>query len=130
MRFATHAWIQRNHFPRGGDSSINHYILHFDKPPSVQELLVSMAEILKEFFEELGIEFGIGMRILEPLQVDQTRFVIEGPKGFSVLEIDPAFTEEEFNQINKGKEEHIEIDEKVWGNLFGGGELPKEANGV
>ena len=120
MKFASHAWFTRYYFPNGGDSAVNNYIVHFERPGNVPEMIEKMVPILLDFYKELGSNQG---RIGGPLPLEVGRFVLEGPKGFSIVEIAPAFTQEEFDALNDSEEIHL--DENVWGGVFSG-KLSKE----
>ena len=85
-------------------------------------MLEKFIELLVEFYGEVGVTFGV-TRMAEPFQLETGRFVLEGPKGFTIMEVSPAYTEEEFNAIVGEDETHL--DQGVWGSIFSG-TLPEE----
>lgn len=115
---ASHSWITRYFFPLKGDFRQNHYILHFENPDDPEELMNKFYALIVEFAEE------IGGHSRTPGVVERDRFVIQGPKGFAIIEIAPAYTEEEFDEINQGKVKET-LDLTVWESMFKA-ELPKE----
>ena len=117
MVFPSHAWVKRYLFPDGKDSITNDYILHFENKQDIEELIVKFTELL------LALSKEVGLLTTNPKQLEIGRFIIEGPKGFSVIEVSPAYTQEEFDKINVGDSK---LDETVWGSLFGTKELPEE----
>ena len=119
---ASHGWFTRAHFPFNGDAEFGQYIVHFNDPSNVESLVHDIAEMLGTFYKEIGIEIGKD-RAKAPEQMEKGRFYIEGPKGFSIIEITPGFNQEEFDKINQGEE--IKLDVNVWGSVFGAN-LPEE----
>jgi hypothetical protein len=112
----THAWVTRTIFPQGGDSRRNQYILHFENSEDTEELADTFYELLKDFINEIGGQWR------SPAVLAKDRFLIEGPKGFSIIEVARAYTQEEFDKLS-GTEGELDI--SVFEQMFSQ-ELPKE----
>lgn len=111
IELPAHAWVKRTLYLNGRDSEISNQALHFESldDPEVQSLII---ETLVEFGHELGI-----YKDFAPTHVCEGRWVIESDSGFSVIEIDAAFSEDQVRRMEEGAA--IELDLKVWGGIFG-----------
>lgn len=114
---SNHAWVTRYFFPLGGESRQNQYMLHFDDPHSPEDLIGTVGDLLKDFIEEIGGQWT------SPGILDKRRFFIEGPKGFAIIEIAPAYTEEE---VNKMEFEPKNLDLSIWEQMFKSSDAPSE----
>lgn len=111
----SHCWIKRTLFLKGHDSEISNQVIHFPDPADDSSLAKIFVDVLIEFGKELDLHE------IEPHRMDVGRYVIESEKGFSVIEIDPAWTEEQIEQM-EAMDSSPQIDMKVWGDIFHNGQ--------
>lgn len=106
----THVWVKRTLYPNGKDSSISNSVIEFEDPLSDESMAKAFIEILREFGNELELaDFS-------PIRMDVGRYIIRSHAGFSVVELDPAWTQEEVEQMEAAAAP--ELDLKVWGEIF------------
>lgn len=114
---SNHAWISRHFFPKDRDAVQSHFILHIADKKDFEELMEQFYALIKEFTAEVGGSAKI------PGIIEKDRFLIEGPKGFSIIEVAPAYTQEEYDELTGNEVEHLDL--SVWESMFTQ-ELPEE----
>lgn len=116
----THAWVSRTLYLKGQDSKTSHHVLHFEDPDDEP----AMSRLVLELLEEFGRELSLGD--YSPIQMDIGRYFIRSHTGFSVVEVDPAWTQEQIDQMEE--EPGVDVDMTTWGSIFTREDLPNERN--
>lgn len=106
----SHCWVRRTLYKHGRDSETSTQLLHFEDPDDEAAIVEAFLGILVDYGEELGLEE------FSPIHMDVGRWVIESEEGFSVVEIDPGWTEEQVDAMDAAMT--TELDSKVWGGIF------------
>jgi hypothetical protein len=106
----THVWIKRTLFLKGKDASISNTVVEFGDPLSEASMAKAFIEILQEFGNELELaDFS-------PVRMDTGRYIIQSHAGFSVVELDPAWTQQQVEEMENAAAPAL--DWKVWGDVF------------
>jgi hypothetical protein len=106
----SHCWVKRTLYKKGEDSVTNNQLLHFEDGGDETAIVKAFVGILIDYGKELGLT------IFAPIHMDVGRWVIESEEGFSVIEIDPGWTEEQFDAMDE--ETATQLDASVWGSIF------------
>lgn len=114
----SHAWVTRTLYLNGQDSSVAHHVLHFEDNNDDAKMQAIVLELLVEFGQELSLGD------YSPIQLDLGRYIIKSATGFSIVEVDPAWTQEQIDSMEE--EPAVEVDWGTWGSLFSREDLPNE----
>lgn len=103
----THCWITRTLYLKGNDAATSHQIIHFEDTSDE-----GMARAFMDALVEFGQELSLGD--YHPVRMDAGRYVIQSQTGFSVVEIDPAWTQAELDLLENAPK----LDLNVWGGIL------------
>lgn len=106
----THCWVKRTLYLKGQDSQVSNQVIEFEEPQDEASMAKAFVEILSEFGNEL--ELGD----FSPVRMDVGRYIIKSHAGFSVVELDPAWTQEQIEQMEEAAAP--DLDMQVWGEVF------------
>lgn len=106
----THCWVKRSLYLNGKDAVVSNTVIEFEDPLDDESMANAFVEILTEYGNELDLgDFT-------PVRMDTGRYLIKSHTGFSLVEIDPAWTEEQIEQMEAAVAPQLDM--KTWGSIF------------